>query len=86
LDLGLSRSIRFSDRFIARVRIDAFNVFNIPNFGPPPSDWATEEGFGVPNLSYASALGTGTLGGGGLVPLQQLGGPRSIQISLRLAF
>jgi hypothetical protein len=86
VDLGLSRSIRLADRVVARLRIDAFNVFNIPSFGPPLAEMLNPTVFGLPNRSYATALGTGTLAGGGLVPLQQMGGPRSVQVSVRLAF
>jgi hypothetical protein len=86
VDLGLSRVIRLGDRLTARLRFDAFNVFNIPNFGPPVAELQSGQPFGRPSQSYASALGTGTLGGGGLVPIQQVGGPRSVQIGIRLAF
>ncbi len=32
-DVGLSRWIRVGDRVTVRARLDAFNVFNVPNFG-----------------------------------------------------
>jgi hypothetical protein len=87
VDLGLSRVIRLGDRMTARLRFEAFNVFNIPNFGSPLADvQISQEQFGRPFQSYANALGTGTLSGGGLVPLQQVGGPRSVQIGIRVTF
>jgi hypothetical protein len=86
VDLGLSRSIRLGERVVARLRLDAFNVFNIPNFGPPAAEWNNEDIFGRPIQSYASSLGTGTLTRGGLVPVQQLGGPRSVQVGVRFTF
>jgi hypothetical protein len=90
LDLALSRSIRIRDRMVVRLRLDAFNVFNVPNFGPPAADIdavnSDERVFGRPYQSYADALGTGTLSGGGLTPVQQAGGPRSIQIGVRFSF
>jgi hypothetical protein len=86
VDVGLSRVIRLGDRVTARLRIEAFNVFNIPNFGQPFADPQNTLQFGRPYRSYASALGTGTLTGGGLVPIQQVGGPRSIQIGMRVNF
>jgi len=90
LDLSLSRSMRVGERRVAQLRLDAFNVFNLPNFGPPESRIAAGQpptaDFGQPTQSYANALGTGTLQYGGLTPLQQVGGPRSIQVGLRFTF
>jgi hypothetical protein len=68
------------------LRVDAFNVLNAANFGPPQTDYAQTSAFGRPFQSYADALGTGTLTRGGLMPVQQVGGPRSIQLTLRLDF
>jgi hypothetical protein len=85
IDLGLSRSVPLGRRLVARLRVDAFNVFNTPNFGPPDGS-ITDPAFGRPYQSYADALGTGTLSHGGLVPVQQFGGPRSIQLSVRFNF
>jgi hypothetical protein len=84
IDLGLARSIRIGQRLSAQVRFDAFNVLNVPNFGPPRGLMGV--GFGVPDRSFAEALGTGTLELGGLVPIQQLGGSRSLQFGVRLSY
>jgi hypothetical protein len=84
IDLAVSRFVRVGERRLT-LRIDAFNLLNIPNFGPPRADLGIPS-FGRPFQSYADSLGTGTLTGGGLLPVQQVGGPRSIQLSLRLAF
>ncbi len=92
VDLSISRSIRIGERRMVQVRVDAFNAFNLANFGPPYSRLSREPPiadpmiFGVPIQSYADALGTGTLQYGGLTPIQQVGGPRSIQIGLRFNF
>ncbi len=86
VDLSLSRSFRLGERVSARVRIDAFNVLNLANFGPPIASLDRQSDFGRAFQSYANALGTGTLYGGGLVPIQQKGGPRSVQIGVRFAF
>jgi Carboxypeptidase regulatory-like domain/TonB dependent receptor len=88
LDLALSRSFRFRANGYApriEVRIAAFNVLNVPNFGPPDGDLFSV-GFGRPTRSYAEALGTGTLTLGGLVPIHQAGGPRAIQLGFRFRF
>src|SRR5262249_1558595 len=87
VDLGMSRSLHLGERFVARLRVDAFNVFNIPNFAPPVASLTMPPStLGRPTQSYANALGSGTLTRGGLVPLQQLGGPRSVQIGVRVSF
>jgi hypothetical protein len=87
INLTLSRSVRLGERATVRFRLDAYNVFNIPNFGPPLSNRdAPDASFGLAYQSYANALGTGTLSGGGLTPVQQSGGPRSIQFGARFSF
>ncbi len=94
VDLSISRSIRIGEHRMVQLRLDAFNAFNLANFGPPearsfyspfgpPVEYPN---FGQPTHSYADALGSGTLQYGGLTPIQQLGGPRSIQIGLRFNF
>jgi hypothetical protein len=85
VDVALSRSIRLGGRVAAQLRLDAFNVFNIPNFGSPTNLLELED-FGRPNRSYATSLGTGTLLRGGLVPIQQVGGPRAIQLGIRVGW
>lgn len=82
VDVAISR-VWSIGRSTIQARIDAFNVFNTPNFGPPVGDYHLSS-FGKPLQSYAEALGTGTLTSGGLSPLNQAGGPRTIQIGLRI--
>lgn len=82
VDLGLVRQIRFG-RATAQLRVEAFNIFNRASFGAPATNRPLP-GFGLPFQSQADAMGTGTLAKGGLAPLHQLGGPRSIHIALRL--
>jgi hypothetical protein len=84
IDLSLSRFVNVGERRVT-LRLDAFNVLNVPSFGPPRTSLSSDT-FGRPQQSYADSLGRGTLTGGGLSPVQQVGGPRSIQLSLRFAF
>jgi hypothetical protein len=85
IDLSISRFVRVGERRVT-LRLDAFNVLNTTNVGPPRSFLTTNPTFGHPLQTYANALGTGTLTGGGLMPVQQVGGPRSIQLGLRFDF
>lgn len=84
-DLSLSRQIRLGERLVAHLRVDAFNVLNTPHFGPPNASLLVDN-FGVPDRSYAEGLGTGTLLSGGLTPIQQLGGARSLQLGVRFSY
>jgi hypothetical protein len=79
VDLSLGRKFPFTERFSLQFRADAFNVFNHPNFTNP--DGLIE--FGPTDLQSSSMLNKGL---GGLNPLFQEGGPRSLQLSLKLTF
>jgi hypothetical protein len=62
-----------------------FNVLNHPNFGQPTGDINNSQ-FGQSTQMLGGSLGGGNLGGGGFDPLYQIGGPRSIQLALKLNF
>lgn len=79
VDLSLRRHFRISERFSADLRADAFNVFNTPNFGNP-SGVMTNANFG----RTTAILSTGVTGGQN--PQFQIGGPKSVQLGLRLQF
>jgi hypothetical protein len=79
VDLSLGRKLQLKDRVNLQFRADAFNVFNHPNFANP---FAYIQ-FGPTYLASTQMLNQGL---GGLNPLFQEGGPRSLQLSLRLAF
>jgi len=72
-----------------RFRGELFNIFNHPNFGPPnnivPTVTSPNPLFGQSTQTLASSLGSGGANGG-LNPLYQIGGPRSIQLALKLQF
>lgn len=78
-DLSLRRRFRLTEALGLDLRADAFNVFNTPNFAPPVAV-LTNTNFGLATRIFATASV------GGLNPLFQLGGPRSIQLSLKLHF
>jgi hypothetical protein len=61
-----------------------FNIFNHPNFGSPINTLSSPL-FGHSTQMLASFLGSGGANGG-FNPLYQIGGPRSIQLALKLQF
>ena len=79
IDLSISRRFPLKERLNLQFRTDAFNLFNHPNFMNP---LAFVE-FGAPFLQSIEMLNQGL---GGLNPLFQEGGPRSLQVSLKLSF
>jgi hypothetical protein len=79
LDLSLGHKFSIGKRLNLQFRADAFNVFNHPNFINPQ---ALPE-FGAFYMQSQSMLNQQL---GGLNPLFQEGGPRSLQLSLKLTF
>lgn len=84
LDLGLHRQFGLTERLNLQFRIEAFNLFNHPNFGNPVSNLSSRF-FGESTEMFGRSLGRGGINGG-LSPLYQVGGPRSIQAALKLHF
>jgi hypothetical protein len=66
-----------------RFQGEFFNIFDHPNFGPP--DNITDALVGYSTQTLARSLGSGGPNGG-VNPLYQIGGPRSIQLTLKLQF
>lgn len=75
-----------SERFRVHFRVDLFNIFNHPNFANPDStigDGTFGQSIGMANggLGGAGAAGTTSLNS-----VFQAGGPRTVQMSLKLQF
>jgi hypothetical protein len=85
-DLSVHRDFAIHESLKLQFRAEMFNVLNHPNFGPP-SGCLGPCGipFGVATKTLAQTLGA-NVGNGGFDPLYQLGGPRSIQLALKLTF
>jgi len=83
-DLALRRHFRLTEKLALQFRTEFFNVFNHPNFGSPVSTLG-DPLFGLSTETLASSLGSGG-SNGGFNPLYQVGGPRSIQLALKLIF
>src|SRR5215212_7480877 len=84
LDLAVRRQFPLGEAARLQVRAEVFNVFNHPNFGDPVGD-LNNRLFGRSVQTLARSLGTGGVNGG-LSPLYQVGGPRSVQLALRFSF
>ena len=83
-DFAVQRQFRLTERMQLRFRGEFFNIFNHPNFGPPVGDLTSSQ-FGYSTATLNSSLGSGGANGG-LNPLYQIGGPRSIQLAVKLQF
>jgi hypothetical protein len=84
-DFAVRRQFPLGERVKLQFRAELFNSLNHPNFGPPASSTALPPSqFGVATQMLGASLGQGY--GTGLSPLYQIGGPRSIQLALKLIF
>ena len=83
-DVAFQRQFHFTEQSHLQFRGEFFNIFNHPNFGPPNNDLASPL-FGHSTQTLASSLGSGGANGG-FDSLYQIGGPRSIQLALKLQF
>ena len=81
LDSALRKEIALRDHLKLQFRAEAFNIFNHPMFGAVYSD--TLDGAALFGRAY-NTLNASL--GGGLNSLYQAGGPRSLQLSLRVSF
>jgi len=85
LDMSIARRFNFTEKIGLVFKVDAFNVLNHPNF----SSFAP---FGLnffgnqSSLSFSQSTQMVNRGLGGLNALYQMGGPRSLQLSLKLVF
>lgn len=84
VDLSLRRHFNLKERLNLLLRADVFNIFNHPNFGDPTNSLGSAT-FGEATTMFGRSLGAGGAGGG-FNPLYQVGGPRSMQFSLKLQF
>jgi hypothetical protein len=82
--MAVRRQIYLGERINLQVRLEAFNVFNHPNFADPVND-LSDPMFGRSTSMLSTSLGLGGTSGG-LNPLYQVGGPRSLQAALKLQF
>jgi len=90
-DFAVHREFPIHESLKLQFRAEMFNVLNHPNFGPPVGNLG---GPGVLNPQFGQSIqllgqslaGTYGVGSGAFNPLYQVGGPRSIQLALKLLF
>ncbi len=80
VDLAVRREFVITERFRLQARAEAFNLFNHPIFGSIYNQLS----FGAARFGLAYTTMNSQLGG--LNSLYQMGGPRSIQLALKLRF
>jgi hypothetical protein len=83
-DVGVQRQFHVTDTVNLHFRAEFFNILNHPNFANPVNALSNAL-FGRSTQTLASSLGSGGANGG-LSPLYQIGGSRSIQFALKLQF
>jgi len=79
VDFSIGRKFTLTERLGLQFRTDAFNLLNHPNFLNPFAYIGAGQGFLLSTYMLNQGLG-------GLNPLFQEGGPRSLQLSLKLNF
>jgi hypothetical protein len=85
-DFALHRDFPIREGIRLQFRAEMFNLLNHPNFAPFDTSFGTDPLFGLSTASLGQYLVGPTAGNGGYSSLYNLGGPRSIQLALKLFF
>jgi hypothetical protein len=79
IDVALRRRFALTGRLELQFRAELYNVLNHPNFADPFESNPDSPTFGLSTRTLAAGLG-------GLNPVYQVGGRRSVQLALKLQF
>lgn len=89
-DFAVHREFPIYESLKLQFRAEMFNILNHPNFGPPVGNLgypgALNPQFGQSIQMLGQSLAGPGLGTGAFDPLYQVGGPRSVQLALKLVF
>jgi hypothetical protein len=89
-DFGVHRDFPIRESVKLQFRAEVFNLLNHPNFGPPVGNlnlpFSVNPQFGQSISMLGQSLAGSSIGAGAFDPLYQLGGPRSIQLALKIFF
>ena len=84
VDFSLAKNWHFGERLHAQFRAEFFNIFNHPNFANP---YGGQNGFGFNDPSVGGfGCGCATPDVAAANPAVGSGGPRSVQLGLKLIF
>jgi hypothetical protein len=83
IDFSLGRNFKLMENLKLQFKAEMFNAFNHPMFSGYGTTFTTPSTFGVPTQTLRYGLSSQ---GTGLSSLYQMGGPRSVQLSLKLTF
>jgi hypothetical protein len=84
VNFTIRREFHLYEQLKLQFRGELFNALNSPSFGNPSGNLQSPQ-FGYSTGTLAQSLGSGGVNGG-LNPLYQVGGARSVQLALRLIF
>ena len=85
LDFSVTKAIKFRESLKAQFRAEAFNILNHPNFANPqggPNGYANND----PSAGLGMGCGCITPDVAGSNPVLGSGGPRAIQLGLKILF
>jgi hypothetical protein len=86
-DFAAHRDLHLREKIKLQFRAEMFNVINHPNFSSYDTNFGTgDPSFGMSTAMLSQGSSGAATGSGGLSALYQLGGPRSIQLALKLVF
>ena len=84
-DFAVHRDFSLHETVKLQFRAEMFNVLNHPNLASPYPGIDGSQNFGLSYQTLAQGLG-GNTGNGGLSALYSVGGPRSVQVALKVQF
>ncbi len=85
-DFAVHREFPIHEELKIQLRMEFFNILNHPNFGSPVGDLSNTAQFGRSTQMLGQFLTFRNDGGGAFTPLYQIGGPRSVQVALKIMF
>jgi hypothetical protein len=83
-NVTVRREYPFGEHARLQLRTEVFNALNHPSFADPVGSLFSPQ-FGYSTRMLGRSLGRGGVNGG-LNPLYQIGGPRSVQLAVRVVF
>jgi hypothetical protein len=83
-DFSVSKSVTFNERLRAQFRAEFFNILNHPDFANPYGGPSGGSGANDPSIGAGYGCGCVTMDEGGQNPVLGTGGPRNIQLGLKL--